>query len=134
MDITLIEALTWLSAGGSVVLAMAGASYAAEHVAWYQSLSGEHKRWVMGLTSVMLALLAWATITYVPTDVIAQLEQPYRVIMLTIAAMLGSQAWHKLVNRSHVPTAINTINTSGDVAFKSDASELDVQINKGVVL
>ena len=98
MSSDLLEALKWLAGGGAAVVAAMLVSFLAERSAKFQALDRDAKLAVILGASVTIALGAWAVLTYVPPEVLAQLQSPFKIVFLAISAVLGTQVWHKLIN------------------------------------
>ena len=94
-----MEVLKWVAGGGCAVISAMLISYLAEKEPRFQALDSDIKRFVMIFTSLVLGLTAWAVMTYVPAEVLAQLQAPFEIIFLAVSATLANQAWHSLVNK-----------------------------------
>lgn len=89
MDLT--QFLTWL---GSAAGATAALSFIAERIPAFQSLTPQIKGYVMLGGSAALALIAYAVLTFVPPDQLAQLAPWFQVIYGVVAAWITNQVAH----------------------------------------
>lgn len=90
MDLT--QFLTWL---GTAAGAAAALSFIAERIPAFQTLTAEVKGYIMLGGSAVLALGAYAVLTYVPPDTLAQLAPWFQVIYGVVAAWIANQVAHK---------------------------------------
>lgn len=92
--------LQWLAGGGAAVVAALVVSWLAENWDWFKALTATQKRLMLVVLCVAFGLGAWATITYVPPATLLALETPFRVIFISLTALLSTQVWHALVNQN----------------------------------
>lgn len=85
--------LQWLASGlGANVVV----SYLAERWAWFQSLTSEGRKWISAVFTALVAIAAYAVLTYVPADFWV-LISPYWQIVVAVAGMyVGTQVFHGL--------------------------------------
>lgn len=88
----LMQFLTWLASAAG---ATAFLSFVAERIPAFQTLSAGAKGYVMLGGSIVIALAAFAVITYVPPAVLDQLKPWFQVVYGVVAAWLASQFAHK---------------------------------------
>lgn len=89
---TLTDFLIWL---GSAAGATAFLSFVAERLPAFQALSPQAKSYTMLGGSVVIALAAYAVLTYVPAETLAQLAPVFQVVYGVVAAWLANQFAHK---------------------------------------
>jgi uncharacterized membrane-anchored protein len=87
------ELLSWIIYGGGGILA---ASWLLERIKGFQAQSPENRRWITLAVSVVIALVAYAILAYVPSAVLAQLDPWLVVVSGTIILYSGGQVYHKL--------------------------------------
>lgn len=87
----LTQFLTWLitSAGASAV-----ASFLLERLAAFQAQPATRKPWIVYGASVVIALAAYAVQTYVPADVLAQLQPVFAILAGLTIPFVASQFAH----------------------------------------
>lgn len=90
MDLT--QFLTWLASAAG---ATAFLSFVAERIPAFQALSASAKGYVMLGGSIVLAMIAFAILTYVPPAALEQLKPWFQVLYGVIAAWLANQFAHK---------------------------------------
>lgn len=90
MDLT--QFLTWLASAAGAAAAL---SFVAERVPAFQQLSADLKGYVMLAGSILLALAAYAVLTFVPADQLAQLAPWFQVLYGVVAAWIANQVAHK---------------------------------------
>lgn len=87
------ELLSWIIYSGGAILA---ASWLLERISGFQAQSPENKRWIAMAASVAIALAAYAILTYVPAQILAQINPWLTVAAGTIVLYSGGQIYHKL--------------------------------------
>ena len=109
MSIT--EFITWLasSAGASAV-----AAFLLERLPAFKRLPTENKPWIVYAVSLALALAAYAIQTYVPADVLAQLQPIFVIIAGLTVPFVATQLAH-----ANDPAAIK----AADAKFLPQPSE-----------
>lgn len=98
---TLQQALQFLASGGAVVLCAAFVSWAADNWPAFRALSTAVKQSIMAGACLVLALGAWVVMTYVSAATLDSLAAPFGIALATVAALLGNQAWHALINKAN---------------------------------
>lgn len=98
---TLQQALQFLASGGAVVLCAAFVSWAADNWPAFRALSTAVKQSIMSGACLVLALGAWAVMTYVSAATLDSLAAPFGIAIATVSALLGNQAWHALINKAN---------------------------------
>lgn len=91
------ELLSWIIYSGGAILA---ASWVLERIRGFQAQSPENKRWIAMATSVAIALAAYAILTYVPAQILAQIDPWLIVVWGTIILYSGGQVYHKVTKNS----------------------------------
>jgi len=87
---TLNDFLVWLTAGGAgIVLA-----FVLERIPAFQALTSAAKSWLTLALTVVIALAAWAALTYIPPELMAQVAPIFTVVAGVVVAWLGTQAGH----------------------------------------
>ena len=76
--------------GGSVALV----SFVAERLSWYQAQTAPAKQWLAFGTSSLIALGAYAVITYVPTTVLTALNPWFLIESGIFSVYFLGQAFH----------------------------------------
>lgn len=96
-DIT--EFLTWLatSAGASVAFA-----FITERLSVFQSLSSRAKEIVHLVGPIAFALIAYAVLTYVPAEVLAQLAPIFQIVAAGVTAWVAGQVGHTFDPANHL--------------------------------
>lgn len=91
MDI--VAFLNWLASGlGANVLF----SYLAERWPWFQSLAADAKSWLSVLATAVIAIAAYATLTYVPASFWVMVSPYWEIIVGAIGMYVGTQTFHKV--------------------------------------
>lgn len=88
---TIQEFLVWLSGGLGATMV---ASYVAERSAWFQTLTSEAKKLTKTLASIVVAILAYVTYTYVPAEVWVSLSPYWQLALGVIAVNYGTEVFH----------------------------------------
>lgn len=90
MDLT--QFLTWLatSAGATVALA-----FIAERVPAFQTLTPQGRSLVHLIGSIAIALAAYAVLTFVPAEVLAQIAPVFQIVYGVAGAWIAGQIGHK---------------------------------------
>ena len=85
--------LVWIStaAGASGIVA-----WIAEQIPAFQDLPSKAKWWIMLVSSVVLALIGWSIMTFVPAEVLKMLEAPFQVVVGIVLVFLSNQFFHKV--------------------------------------
>jgi len=89
--VTIQEFLVWLSGGLGATMV---ASYVAERSAWFQTLTSEAKKLTKTLASIVVAILAYVTYTYVPAEVWVSLSPYWQLALGVIAVNYGTEVFH----------------------------------------
>ena len=88
----LSQFLIYVASGGG---AAALVSFAGERLPWFQRQTPRIKSYIMLGASVIVALGAWAVMTYVPAEVMAQVRVPFQLVAGVVSAWLANQFAHK---------------------------------------
>ena len=120
----LTAVITWLITGGAGILGGAFVSFLAEQWPAFGARSKKFKQWAMVGASVGLALAAWAIQKYVPAETLAALAEPFRVAVTAVLALLGTQAYHALVNKNLVRPKTTRLSTSSAPIDRSTQKSL----------
>jgi len=87
----LIDFLTWVASSGGAAVLLA---FVLERIPAFQALAGEVKSWLtLGLT-IVLALGAYAILTYVPAGILAALAPWFAVVGAVVTTWLAAQGAH----------------------------------------
>ena len=90
---SLYDLLSWLIyAGGSILVA----SWVLDKIPSFGALPPEAKKYINMGVSVLLALGAFALITYVPTEIFALLDPWFKIVGGVVILYAGQQAMHQL--------------------------------------
>lgn len=95
-NLTVVMALRGLAGVGAVGVAVWLLSLFGESNDFYKSLSPLAKRVVMFGLSAIIALTAYAAVTYVPDTFWVGIEQPFVMISLIVGAIFGNQLVHRV--------------------------------------
>ena len=87
----LSQFLIYVASGGG---AAALVSFAGERLPWFQRQTSRVKSYLMLGASIIVALGAWAVMTYVPADVLAQVRVPFQIVAGVVSAWLANQFAH----------------------------------------
>ena len=85
------EFLLFLASAGG---ASASAAFIAERLAPFQALPGDRKSLCMLGISLLLALVAWAVLTYVPEQQLQQIAPIFQLIYGVMATWMANQFSH----------------------------------------
>lgn len=97
---TIEEALTYLTVGGSAVVAAALASGFYETQMWFQRRSS-NQRWLITVgTSVVLGLGAVALIQFTPPEAIKAAQPYFAAFIAAVAPFLGQEIYHRLTKKA----------------------------------
>ena len=69
-------------------------SFITERWPLFQTWSPEARAYFSLIGSVLIALGAWAVLTYVPPDTLEQLRTPFQIVAGVVVAWLGNQFAH----------------------------------------
>jgi hypothetical protein len=114
---TITQALTYLSVGGSAVVAAALASGFYETQAWFHNRTPAARRLITAATAAALGLAAVALTQFTPPAVLAALQPYFAAFIAAVAPFLGQEIYHKLTRR--VPTVITA--DQQDIAVSADS-------------
>ena len=87
----MVQFLTWLASAGG---AAATLSFILERIPQFQDLDSNYKSWVNLGGTIVLALSAFAVLTYVPAATLALLAPWFKVVAACVVAWLASQVAH----------------------------------------
>jgi uncharacterized membrane-anchored protein len=94
---TVTELLSWIVYSGGAILA---ASWVLDRIKRFQAATAENKRiFVMG-TSVLVSLAGYAILTYVPPEIMTQLNPWLTVASGTIILYGGGQIYHQATKKN----------------------------------
>lgn len=96
-DVTFTSLLQWMIAGGGAILV---ASWVLDRIPAFVKLPAETKKGINTGVSILLALAAYAILTYTPAEYINLIAPWFTVAMGVIVMISGQQAIHKLTKRS----------------------------------
>lgn len=102
---TLPEMLTYLSVGGSAIVAAALSSSFLEQMAWFQSLAPNIRKLITVGISAALGLGAVAVVQGVPAEAMEAAQPYFTAFIAAVAPFLGSEIYHRLTKKS-VPTTL----------------------------
>lgn len=85
------EFLVWLSGGLGATMV---ASYIAERSSWFQALESNARKFYTALSASALAILAYLTYTYVPSDVWVALTPYWQLVLGVVAVNYGTEVFH----------------------------------------
>lgn len=89
---TLNEFLIWVgnSGGGAMV-----ASWVLEQLKWYQELEADKKRLVFFSSTLVVTLLGFLGITYIPKDIIDSIAPYFAILYTTFGSIFLGTVFHK---------------------------------------
>lgn len=89
---TIVEFLLWVASGlGSSAVF----SYIAERWAWFQELKSDTRKLVATVGASVLALSAYAVVTFVPADVWVLLSPYWQIVVGVVVVNYGTEVFHK---------------------------------------
>lgn len=84
-------------------------SFLLERVVWFQQLGSDVKAILALIIAVVLPILSYALLNYVPQSLIDALQPWYSVAVTGVIGFIGSQVWHRIFN---APTVTQVIDPS----------------------
>jgi drug/metabolite transporter (DMT)-like permease len=87
-----VDFLTMLSGVGVV----GAVSYVLERMPWFQKLSGDIKEYVFFAICAVISVAAYATITYVPADVLSQITPWFTVVATLFTYLFLGKKFHEV--------------------------------------
>jgi len=93
---TLIEFVRDVAAGAWAPLLI---SFLLEHVAWFQKLNTEAKKWTVPVIFVVLPVVGQIALQYVPAEVWTALEPFWNSLAMGFVGYVGSQLAHSFQKR-----------------------------------
>lgn len=103
---TIQEALTYLSVGGSAIVAAALSSSFYETQSWFQSQTPAGRKFITVITAVVLGLGAVAVVQLVPAETMEAAQPYFTAFIAAVAPFLGSEIYHRLTKKSEPSTVI----------------------------
>jgi hypothetical protein len=85
--------LVWLATAGG---AAATLSFILERIPQFQNLTSDLKSWINLSGTIILALAAYAVLTYVPKETLTLLAPWFQIVAACVTAWLASQVAHKI--------------------------------------
>ena len=89
----LTEFMTWLGSGVGALMAF---SFLAELSPAWQNLPAKNKRFWSKLGAVVIALLAFLVLNFVPVETIALIDPYFKVIVGVLVMDAGAQGFHQV--------------------------------------
>lgn len=71
-------------------------SFLLERVPWFQQLNSDAKALVALLLAIVLPIVSYALLNYVPASFVEAVQPWYAAAITGIIGFIGSQVWHKL--------------------------------------
>lgn len=93
IPLTIVELFKFI---GTPVFIGVLVSFLLERVPWFQNLSSDVKALVALLLSVLLPILSYVLLNYVPASFVEALQPWYAAAVTGVIGFIGSQVWHKL--------------------------------------
>ena len=90
------EFLVFLFAGGGNVVI---GSWVLEKLDWFQSLESKKKEYVFYVVGVVLALVAYSVITFVPAETIEQISPFFAVLYTILTSLIGGDVFHRFTKK-----------------------------------
>ena len=88
-------------------------SLIAEQSRWFQSRNKQGKMATLLFIAMVMSLLSYSLVRFVPAGVVEQAQPYYQTIYSAVVIVLASQVWHRLVNKQAEPPALSTSPTQG---------------------
>jgi uncharacterized membrane protein len=85
------EFLVWLTTSGGYAAAL---SFIAERWLWFQSLTPQQKSLFHLAGSLVIVLVAYAVLTYVPADALEAVKPVFLLVSTVIGAWMANQFTH----------------------------------------
>lgn len=85
--------LTWLATAGGYSAALA---FISERLPWFQTLSPQNKQLFHLVGSLVIALGAYAALTYLPPATLAALKPYFVIVSGVVGTWMGNQFAHKV--------------------------------------
>lgn len=92
-------------------------SFLLERVVWFQQLGSDVKAIFALIIAVLLPILSYALLNYVPQSLIDALQPWYSVAVTGVIGFIGSQVWHRIFN---TPSVTLTAADLEDYEFEND--------------
>lgn len=92
-------------------------SFLLERVPWFQQLSSDVKAILALIISVLLPIISYALLNYVPQSLIEALQPWYSVAVTGVIGFIGSQVWHRIFNAPSVTIEASDLE---DYEFEND--------------
>ena len=77
-------------------------SFLLERVQWFQAQDANTKAIFAFTIAVVLPLISYALLNYVPQPLIDQLQPWYAAAVTGVIGFIGSQVWHKYFNQAGI--------------------------------
>ena len=90
------EFMTWLATGAGAAVAF---SWLAELFPAWHALEGDAKKLVSAGGSVLVALLAFFGLQYIPADVIAEIDPFFKLICGVLGVHFSGQLFHTVTKK-----------------------------------
>ncbi len=92
-------------------------SFLLERVVWFQQLNSDVKAIFALIIAVVLPILSYALLNYVPQSLIEALQPWYSVAVTGVIGFIGSQVWHRIFNSPSVTIEASDLE---DYEFEND--------------
>ena len=89
--ITITQFFAWLVTASG---AAAAASFILERIPAFQAWVSPYKSYIILVVMLGIGLIAYAAMTYMPADMLAQLEPWFKIVALIVGAWVSSQVAH----------------------------------------
>jgi hypothetical protein len=90
---SLNEFLIWLSsAGGNIALV----SWILERSSWFGALESDVKEYVLVAFSIVVAVLGYVVLTYVPVETLTMLAPYFTIVYAAISTVILGKTFHKI--------------------------------------
>ena len=93
---SLPEFMIWLGTGAGAAVAF---SFLAELFPAWHKLEADAKKVVSSIGSVLIALLAFFGLQYIPADVIAAIDPYFKVIVGVLGVHFSGQLYHQITKK-----------------------------------
>lgn len=84
--------LTWLATSGGAAVALA---FVTERLSAFQKLTPQNKQLVHFIGPIAISLVAYAVLTYVPPEVLAQIAPWFQIVYVAAGSWIAGQIGHK---------------------------------------
>lgn len=92
-------------------------SFLAENWGFFQTRNKQGKIAILVIVAVLMGLISYSLVRYVPAGVVDQAQPIYQVIISSLAILLATQVWHKAVNQQEKDTSATLTIGSANITY-----------------